>query len=73
MSDSRKAQDARHAPGARFGVRFWDAVEVEIEVLDASDFALFQAADQLPIEPRPAFAASLGQSLAGLVRSRFSN
>ena len=73
MSDNRKAQDSKHAPGARFGARFWDAVEVEIEVLDAADFALFQVADQLPIEPRPGYAESLGQSLSGLVRARFSN
>lgn len=73
MSESRKAQDSKHAPGARFGTRFWDAVEVEIEVLDASDFALFEVADQLPIEPRPGFADSLARSLSGLVRARFSN
>jgi hypothetical protein len=73
MSENRRAQDSKHAPGARFDARFWDAVEVEIEVLDASDFALFEVADQLPIEPRPGFAEALGQSLSGRVRARFSN
>ena len=63
----------RHAPGARFGARFWDAVEYEIEALDADDFALFLEADRLPFAAHPGFVAALGDSLAALCRARFSN
>jgi hypothetical protein len=73
MSESRKAKPAMHAPGARFGARFWDAVECEIEALDEADFAFFLAADRLPIDARAGFGEQLGQSLAGLCRTRFSN
>jgi len=74
MSDRRKAeQHTKHAPGARYGAQFWDAVECEIEALDASDLAFFLAADELPLEPSPDFAAALGESLGKLCRARFSN
>ena len=67
MSDRRRVDShARHAPGARYGAQFWDAVECEIEALDASDFAAFVAADDLPIEPRAEFSRGLGESLAAL-------
>lgn len=71
--NDRKAQHARQAPGARFGTRFWDAVESEIEALDEADLALFLVADTLPCEPRPGVAESIGASLAALCRARFSN
>lgn len=74
MSDRRKAeQHGKHSPGARYGAQFWDAVECEIEALDASDFTAFVAAGELPLEPSPDFAAGLGESLGKLCRARFSN
>jgi hypothetical protein len=73
MSKKRKTGQAMLAADARFGARFWDAVEHEIEVLDEADFALFLAADRLPIEPRADFADALGRSLSRLCRARFSN
>jgi hypothetical protein len=69
----RAAPQARQAPGARFGASFWDAVELEIEALDADDFALFLAADGLPCRAAPGLRQSLGDSLAALCRARFSN
>lgn len=73
MSDRRRVEQHRHAPGARHGAEFWDAVECEIEALDASDFAAFLAAGDLPIEPHAEFERALGESLAALYRARFSN
>ena len=73
MGKSGHKEAVRHAPGARFGARFWDAVEYEIEALDADDFGLFLAADRLPFAPRPGVAEALGDSLAALCRARFSN
>jgi hypothetical protein len=73
MSDRRRVEQHRHAPGARHGAEFWDAVECEVEVLDASDFAAFHAAGDLPLEPRAEFEQALGKSLAALCRARFSN
>jgi hypothetical protein len=63
----------RHAPGARFGARFWEAVECEIEALDARDFALFLAADRLPFAGRPGVFESLLKTLGARCRARFSN
>lgn len=57
----------------QFGARFWDGVESEVEALDAADYALFLGADQLEIEPRPAFERALLTHLAGLCRRRWSN
>jgi hypothetical protein len=73
MGRSGHTQASRLAPGARFGARFWDAVEHEIEALDADDFALFLAADRLPFAGRPEAVEALGDSLAALCRARFSN
>ncbi len=73
MGESGKAAQVRHAPGARFGARFWDGVEYEIEALDARDFALFLEADRLPYAGRPGVAEELARSLAALCRARFSN
>jgi len=73
MSENGKAQSARYAPGARFGARFWEEVEYEVEALDAADFELFIAADELPIEPRQEALEALVESLAVLCRARFSN
>jgi hypothetical protein len=74
MSDRRRVEPhTRYAPAARYGAEFWDAVECEIEALDASDFVDFLAADELPFEPRAGFSRALGESLAGLCRTRFSN
>ncbi len=73
MRQRQKTEKAGHAADARFGSRFWDAVEYEIEVLDAADFDLFLVADRLPIEPRAGFADALRQSLSRLCRARFSN
>jgi hypothetical protein len=73
MGENRKAQAVWHAPGARFGARFWDAVEYEIEALDLADFELFLEADKLPFEPRPGVAETLLESLAAFCRARFSN
>jgi hypothetical protein len=61
------------AVSARFGARFWDAVEYEIDALDAADFELFLEADRLPIEPRPGVSEALAESLAAFCRARFSN
>jgi hypothetical protein len=74
MSDRRRVEPrSRFAPGARYGAEFWDAVECEIEALDASDFEAFLAADDLPIEPRAEFTRTLGESIAAIRRARFSN
>jgi hypothetical protein len=77
MGSSGHRPPDRLAPGAlldtRFGARFWDAVEYEIEALDADDFALFLAADRLPCAAGPGFAESLADSLGALCRTRFSN
>jgi hypothetical protein len=73
MGEKLSEKHPRQAPGLRFGARFWDAVEYEIEALDALDFELFLAADRLPFDPGPGVAASLGASLAALCRARFSN
>ena len=73
MGNSGHSQASRQAPGARFGARFWDAVEYEIEALDADDFALFLAADRLPCAAAPRLVEALGDSLARLCRARFSN
>lgn len=73
MGNSGHGKASRQAPGARFGARFWDAVEYEIEALDADDFALFLAADGQPCAASPGRFESLGESLAALCRTRFSN
>ena len=73
MDGKQRAQQPRQAPDVRFGTRFWDAVEYEIEALDAGDFALFLAADQLPFAARSGVADALGESLAAICRARFSN
>jgi hypothetical protein len=73
MGNSGHSKTARQAPGARFEARFWDAVEYEIEALDAGDFELFLAADRLPCAATPGVVEALGDSLAALCRSRFSN
>jgi len=73
MGEKRATPAPRVAADVRFGARFWDAVEYEVEVLDEDDFALFLAADQLPCEVRPGALESIGASLAALCRSRFSN
>jgi len=73
MGRSGHTHASQRAPGARFGARFWDAVEYEIEALDADDFALFLAADRLPCAAAPARIDALGDSLAALCRARFSN
>ncbi|HTO68397.1 MAG TPA: hypothetical protein VMR31_00925 [Myxococcota bacterium] len=65
--------DARSGSQARHGARFWDAVEREIEALDAGDLALFLAADHLPIEPRASFRRGLRGHLQALCRARWSN
>ncbi len=73
MGENQNGRQARQAPGARFGARFWDAVEYEIEALDASDFGMFLAADRLPFEPGPGVSDEITESLAALCRARFSN
>jgi len=73
MGGKQRTQQSRQAADLRFGERFWDAVEYEIEALDAADFALFLAADRLPFAPRPGVAEALGVSLASICRARFSN
>jgi hypothetical protein len=77
MGRSGERPSDRRAPGAppadRFDARFWDAVEYEIEALDADDFALFLAADGLPCVASRSFADALAGSLASLCRARFSN
>jgi hypothetical protein len=69
----RAAQSARSVSEVRFGTTFWDGVESEVEALDFADFALFLRADQLAIEPRPAFARALSGHLASVFRARWSN
>ncbi len=73
MGKSGHTKASWQAPGARFGARFWDAVEYEIEALDADDFALFLAADRLPCAAGAGRIEALGDSLAALCRARFSN
>ena len=70
---TRQNAQARMAGSGRFGARFWDGVESEIEALDPADFALFLEADRLAIEPRGGFERSLETRLRGLVRRRWSN
>jgi hypothetical protein len=77
MSDrgtrQQRAQHARSGSAARLGATFWDGVEQEIEALDWTDFALFMSADELAIEPRPAFARALSSHLRTIFRARWSN
>lgn len=73
MAENRKAQQPRQAPGLRFGASFWDAVECEIEALDADDLELFLAGDRLPCQARSGAIESIGATLAALCRARFSN
>ncbi len=73
MSESRRAKGTGSAIRARYGQTFWDGVERELESYDASDFALFVAAGQLPIEPRAGFREALLAHLGVAVRARFSN
>jgi len=72
MSEREQKAQPRKASG-RFGPRFWDAVEREIEAFDPADFAAFANADKLDIEPRPAFERALSTRLRALVRRRWSN
>jgi hypothetical protein len=71
--DTRMHAQPRKAASGRFGARFWDGVESEIESLDPADFALFLGADRLDIQPRPAFERGLETHLRALVRRRWSN
>ena len=73
MSERDTRQCARRSAAGRFGARFWEGVESEIEALDPADFALFLGAHQLGIEPRPGFESALGAHLGALVRRRWSN
>ena len=71
--ETRVHAQSRQAASGRFGARFWDGVEAEIEALDCADFTMFLEADRLDIEPRPAFERSLETHLRALVRRRWSN
>jgi hypothetical protein len=83
MSERARAQRAHSTPTGeeqrytpretRFGGRFWDAVEHEVEAVDHADFALFMAAHRLPIEPRPGFRAGLEARLYRVFAARWSN
>ena len=68
-----RGRKARGASEPRFGARFWDGVEREIEALDWADLALFLRADRQAIEPRAAFSAGLFGQLRTLARRRWSN
>jgi hypothetical protein len=71
--ETRVQAQSRKAMAGRFGARFWDGVESEIESLDPADLALFLGADRLDIEPRPAFERCLETHLRALGRRRWSN
>ena len=43
MGENRRAQQPRQAAGLRFGASFWDAVESEIEALDAESAKVLRA------------------------------
>ena len=63
---------ARSATQPRFGARFWDGVEREIEALDWADLALFMRADRLSIEPRAGYASGLFGQIEAVARRRWS-
>ncbi len=57
--------------GPRFNPSFWDDVEYEIDTLDVDDFAEFEAAGGLPLEPRSDFESELRERLRLFVRNRY--
>ena len=46
---------------------FWDDVEYEAETLEVDDFLEFEAAGELPFEPRSEFEAELQERLQLLI------
>ena len=56
--------------GPWFNPSFWDDVEYEIDTLDVDDFAEFEAAEDLPVDPRTDFERDLRERLGAFVRSR---
>ena len=59
--------------GPWFNPSFWDDVDYEIETLDPDDFAEFEAAEELPIEPRAEFERDLRQQLRTFGATRYGN
>ncbi len=57
--------------GPRFNPDFWDDVDYEVETLDPDDFAEFEAADELPLEPRPEFEHDLRRQLHTFLVTRY--
>lgn len=58
--------------GPWFNPDFWDDVDYEVEALDVDDFEEFEAAEELPFEPRPAFEADLRDRLCHLIIARYA-
>ncbi len=57
--------------GPWFNPSFWDDVDYQIETLDLDDFEEFEAAGDLPFEPRPEFESKLSERLRGFVAARY--
>lgn len=57
--------------GPWFNPTFWDDVEYELETLDIDDFEEFEAAGDLPLEPRAGFESDLRERLRGFIESRY--
>ncbi len=57
--------------GPWFSPSFWDDVDYEIETIDRDDFEEFEAAADLPIEPRAAFESDLRERLRSFVQTRY--
>ena len=57
--------------GPWFSSSFWDDVDYEVETVDVDDLAEFEAADELPIEPRADFENDLQQRLKSFVLNRY--
>lgn len=57
--------------GAWFNPNFWDDVDYQVGTLDPDDLAEFEAADELPIEPRAEFEHDLRQQLGTFVATRY--
>ena len=71
--DSYDARNARSSATLRSVTGFLDAVEREIDALDPAELIEFLEADDLPIDPRPAFESGLRAHLLTRFRSRFSH
>ena len=65
MTDRRTIARSLLAPWTN--LIFWDDVEYEVETLEVDDFEEFEAAGELPFEPRAEFKSELQEKLRLLI------